>query len=175
MYRALDQAEIARLLLDGRAYRAIAVAHATRVSKASTWTTPRGDSLVANAGDWWVMDGQQRRAVAGDVFALTYESVGGGLYRKLVTVRAVSVDTPFSLQTREGRASGAAGLYQPDGCELRVASDNRWVRTITVTAGSAPGDAAGTTVWSVPARISTATAGAAPAPARVRLRGLNQR
>ena len=109
MYRVLDQAEIARLLLDGRAYRAIAVAHATRVSEASTWTTPRGDSLVANAGDWWVMDGQQRRAVAGDVFALTYESVGGGLYRKLVTVKAVSVDTPFSLQTREGRASGAAG------------------------------------------------------------------
>ena len=109
MSRELDAAEVADLLADGGVYRSKVVVRATRVSEDSSWTTGGGDVMKAEAGDWWVTDGDDHWSVADDVFVRTYESLGDGRYRKSATVTAVSVGSPFSVQTLEGTASGEAG------------------------------------------------------------------
>lgn len=106
---ALDDAEIARMLADGAVYQSVVVVRAARVSKDSNWTTPNGDTLTAKAGDWWVLEGDDRWTVAHDVFTRTYESLGEDRYRKFATVTAVCVDRPFSVHTTEGLATGKAG------------------------------------------------------------------
>lgn len=107
--RELDEAEIARILARGAVYRSIVVVRATRVSNDSTWTTSGGDALTAKAGDWWVMEGDDRWSVSHHIFTQTYESLGENRYQKCATVTAVPIDRPFAVQTPEGVASGEAG------------------------------------------------------------------
>lgn len=110
MLRTLTDADIARLLPAGRQYRSTAIVHATRVAEDSEWTSPGGEVLHADAGDWWVSDGgADRWSVASPIFSATYEHLAGDEYRKTAPVTAVQIDEPFTVQTLEGDASGEAG------------------------------------------------------------------
>ena len=110
MRRTLTEADIARLLSAGRQYRSTAIVHATRVDEDSEWTSPGGDVLHADAGDWWVSDGgADRWSVSSPIFVATYENLGGDEYRKTALVTAVQIDESFAVQTLEGFASGEPG------------------------------------------------------------------
>jgi hypothetical protein len=109
MSRQLDDAEIATLLAGGETYRSSVVVRATRVPEDSNWNTPTGDPLKANAGDWWVIDGDDRWSVSDGVFSQTYESLGNGRYQKTATVTAIQMASDFAVRTLEGIASGQSG------------------------------------------------------------------
>jgi len=68
-------------------------------------TNPTG---VAEAVWEALDDGLAIWSVKPEVFAMTYEPVGG-LYHKHSTVQAVRLRFPCTLQTLEGNASAAAG------------------------------------------------------------------
>jgi hypothetical protein len=108
---SLTEAIIARLLADGREYRSKVIVEATEVGDDTEWTTSHGDVLHAATGDWWVIDGDDRWSVAGDIFQATYERVGDGRFRKTASVTAVAVGEPFVVQTLEGLATGVPGDY----------------------------------------------------------------
>jgi len=109
MPRTLGADEIVALLRDGHTYRSTVVVRAVHVAEESEWTTSHGDVLTAKAGDWWVIDGDDRWSVSDDVFAATYASAGGGRYRKSATVTAVPVAEAFAVRTLEGLAGGEPG------------------------------------------------------------------
>lgn len=109
MPRILDEDEVARLLRNGHTYRSRIAVRAERVAEDSTWTTANGDVLTAKAGDWWVIDGDDRWSVANDVFVRTYDGVGDNQYRKSAPVTAVPIDESFAVDTLEGAASGQRG------------------------------------------------------------------
>lgn len=94
----------------GRDMRSRTVVSAEVLEHDIVWHTTSGDELRAAASDVLVCDGTDRWTVRGDVFAATYEPVPGG-WRKTATTRLARVDEPFTVETFEGVASGAAGDY----------------------------------------------------------------
>ena len=109
MPQTLSTEELDDLLATGQTYGSVVVVRAVRVNEDTSWTTERGDPLSARAGDWWVIDGDDRWSVTADVFDATYESVGDDRFRKTPTVTAVQLNEPFAVQTLEGVATGAPG------------------------------------------------------------------
>lgn len=126
MPRTLGPAEIDALLAGAAQFRSRLVVTATAVPGDRRWVTEGGDVLHAHAGDWWVVDGDKGWSVAEDVFAATYESVGGDRYRKTAAVTATQMDESFVIQTLEGSASGRAGdwlVRNPTGECWPIAAD----------------------------------------------------
>lgn len=109
MLRVLAETDIARLLANASIYRSKAIVRATRVQQDTTWTASGGNTLSANTGDWWVVDGNDKWSVTDDVFVRTYERLAAGRYRKSATVSAARIDAPFAVQTLEGLACGRPG------------------------------------------------------------------
>jgi hypothetical protein len=109
MPHTLSAEELDDLLAAGRTYASVVIVRAVQIAEDSEWTTERGDRLSARPGDWWVIDGDERWSVASDVFAATYETVGGEHFRKKATVTAVQLDKPFAVATLEGVATGEPG------------------------------------------------------------------
>ncbi len=113
MTRALSPADIDSLLSSGVSYRSAITVTAAQATEEMVWSTARGDALRAAVGDMVLYDsadpGGDRWTVAPDIFADTYVSIGGDQYRKTALVQAVQVSEPFSVQTLEGTATGAAG------------------------------------------------------------------
>lgn len=126
MPRPLDAEEIADLLTHARTYRSKLVVRAVQIRDDTEWTTAQGDVLRATAGDWWVIDGDDRWSVAGDVFEQTYEQVADDRYRKIAQVTAVPVTESVTVQTLEGIATGEPGdwlVRNPSGEYWPVPAD----------------------------------------------------
>ncbi|WNG81143.1 hypothetical protein C6A86_023585 [Mycobacterium sp. ITM-2016-00316] len=134
MAHALSPTEIQRLLDGAHSFRSRLQVRAVRVLEESEWRTTHGEVLHAQAGDWWVIDGDDRWSVADDVFANTYEQLDGDHYRKTATVTAARIRDAFALQTLEGLAAGEPGdwlVRNPSGECWPVTSDvfkRRYVR-----------------------------------------------
>lgn len=109
MPQPLSPDKLDALLAGGKTYGSVLVVRAVQVTEDSSWTTEQGDELNAHAGDWWVIDGDDRWSVTAGVFAATYEPVGDEGFRKTATVTAVQLDEPFAVDTLEGVATGAPG------------------------------------------------------------------
>ncbi|WP_431241004.1 PGDYG domain-containing protein (plasmid) [Mycolicibacterium aichiense] len=109
MARILAPADIERLLVDAPTYRSRVTVRAVWVDRDSNWPTREGDVLRANAGDWWVTDGDDRWSVASDIFESTYTHIRDDEYRKTATVTATEMPEEFAVQTLEGVATGVAG------------------------------------------------------------------
>jgi hypothetical protein len=109
MPKTLSAEQLDDLLAAGRTYASVVTVRAVQVAEDSEWTTERGDRLSARAGDWWVIDGDERWSVASDVFTTTYEAVGGEHFRKKATVKAVQLDRAFAVDTLEGLSTGEPG------------------------------------------------------------------
>jgi len=109
MPQTLSTERLDALLAAGKTYGSGLVVRAVPVTQDSGWNTDHGDRLNAEAGDWWVIDGDDRWSVSAEVFAATYAPVGDETYRKTATVTAVQLDEPFAVETLEGVATGVAG------------------------------------------------------------------
>lgn len=109
MSHVLGSKEIAELLANAKTYAAKVIVRAVRVGEDSEWTTARGDVLHAAAGDWWVIDGEDRWSVGGDVFVQTYAKIADDRYRKVAQVSAIQVTESVTVQTLEGTATGEPG------------------------------------------------------------------
>ncbi|MGV0790207.1 RyR domain-containing protein [Mycolicibacterium sp. XJ1819] len=74
------------------------------------WTTPAGDVMRAQPGDWTVVDeGGNERSVAAAVFEATHEEVGPRRYRRCGTVSARRSTWREVIHTLEGDAVANAG------------------------------------------------------------------
>lgn len=74
------------------------------------WRTPRGDILLGQSGDWWVIDEHgSARTVAGDSFAATYQQVDAQEYARVGVVTAWQAIESQVVATHEGEASAAPG------------------------------------------------------------------
>lgn len=107
--RLLSPGEIDALLSGATVYRSAVSVTATPAEQSMTWTTPRGDILSADAGDWIVSDGVDWWTVDAGVFADTYTRVTGDRYRKTALITAVRIVDAFAVSTLEGLATGAGG------------------------------------------------------------------
>ncbi|RUP32995.1 MAG: hypothetical protein EKK51_07705 [Mycolicibacterium sp.] len=121
MPRTLSAAEIDELFATARQWRSRVLVRAMEVEHDTNWTTERGDILHANAGDWWVIDGDNRWSVAGSIFRETYQRIRGNQFRKTATVSAVPMSEAFTVRTLEGVASGGPGDWL-----VRNASGECW-------------------------------------------------
>lgn len=121
MPRTLSAADIDELFTAAKRWRSRVAVRAIRVEHASDWTTSRGDVLHANAGDWWVIDGDDRWSVVDSIFRETYRRVDDDQFQKIAAVTAVPMSEAFTVATLEGPASGGPGDWL-----LRNASGECW-------------------------------------------------
>lgn len=81
-------------------------ARAGRLTASRIWTTTAGDTLNAEAGDWWVVSGDRKkpdvRSVKPEAFARTYELIEGNRYQRTGEVQARQVLEAETVQTSEG-------------------------------------------------------------------------
>jgi hypothetical protein len=101
--------EPSELLRGARRYRSTSVVRATRLTEPRTWSSDRGSTLAAAAGDWLVTDGATEWTVAAGVFARTYRRLSDGRFAKDAPVDAVRADHPVEVPTLEGSARAETG------------------------------------------------------------------
>lgn len=80
--------------------------------------TSTGDFRARGGRDYIVThDMNDRRVVRGDIFDRTYESLGGGLYRKRpdLLLRYFVLDRPASVRTLEGLVKAERGDWVMEG------------------------------------------------------------
>lgn len=124
MPNTLSAYDIERLLDNAPSYRSRVVVEAFPVEEDGEWTTTAGNVLRTHAGDWWVVDGNDRWSVAAHIFEVTYEPVGDGKYRKYrksAPVSAIPMREAFVVSTLEGEATGRPGDWL-----VRNASGECW-------------------------------------------------
>lgn len=121
MPNTLTASDIERLLDNAPSYRSKVLVEAIPVTQDGEWTTTAGNVLRTHAGDWWVVDGNDRWSVAAHIFEMTYVPVGDGKYRKSAPVKAIPMRQAFVVRTLEGEATGRPGDWL-----VRNASGESW-------------------------------------------------
>ncbi|ORA61324.1 hypothetical protein [Mycobacteroides franklinii] len=104
-------------------YRRRGEVTAKKLSRAWRWTTPHGDQMEAQPGDWAVTDDSgNERSVAAGVFERTHEQVGPQRYRRAGTVLARTATRREVTETLEGKAVAHVGDWI-----LRGENGEQWV------------------------------------------------
>jgi hypothetical protein len=95
-------------------YKKVGTVKAVQLKQAATWTTSKGETMQAAAGDWQLTGSDDSVwSVKPDIFQQTYGPVAGqeGVYAKTAITRASQLTKPTTVQTLEGQGSGVAGDY----------------------------------------------------------------
>lgn len=99
-----------------RRYRRRGEVTAEKRPRGWTWTTPTGEIMRAQAGDWAVTDDQgNERSVAAEVFESTHQQIGARRYRRSGTVLARRATRQEVIQTLEGDVVANEGDWVVQG------------------------------------------------------------
>ncbi|WP_332601821.1 hypothetical protein [Arthrobacter sp. S2(2024)] len=95
--------------VDDELFERLGTVHALQLLEDWTWTTKRGDTLRASAGDWRIHDDEASWTVKAELFAATYRHIGGDCYKRVGVVRARQVCSVETVRTLEGDATALQG------------------------------------------------------------------
>jgi hypothetical protein len=99
-----------------RRYRRRGEVTAEKQDHAWTWTTPAGEEMHADTGDWAVIDDHgQERSVAAEVFDSTHDCVGPQRYRRSGSVLARRTMRQEVISTLEGEVVANEGDWVIQG------------------------------------------------------------
>lgn len=85
---------------------------AQRLADELAWRSSGGSPLSGRPGDWWVEGPEgSGRSVAAAKFPRLYEPLGGDRYRRRGEVTAVPADAEHVVETLEGPAAAASGMW----------------------------------------------------------------
>jgi hypothetical protein len=98
-------------------FERLGVVRALPLSEDWTWITKRGDKLSASAGDWMIHDEDASWSVKAELFAETYQHVGGDTYKRIGRVRARQVSREETVRTLEGDATALQGDWIVTGAK----------------------------------------------------------
>jgi hypothetical protein len=97
-----------------RQFKKLGTVQAEQLKAPTTWTTSKGETMQAEAGDFKVTgpDGSTW-SVKPDIFQQTYSQVEGtpGTFAKTAITNAYQLTQPTTIQTLEGQGSGNPGDY----------------------------------------------------------------
>ena len=101
----------------------VGTVRATRLDYGFDWTSPRGDRLHGNPGDWRVEDESGGvRAVKDASFRATHERVGEDRWRRVAVVRARTARSGERVDTQEGPSIAEEGDWL-----VEDADGHRWL------------------------------------------------
>jgi hypothetical protein len=99
-----------------RRYRRRGEVTAEKRANGWTWTTPTGEVMHAQPGDWAVINDQgDERSVAAEVFESTHQQIGPRRYRRSGTVLARRATRREVIQTLEGDVVANKGDWVVQG------------------------------------------------------------
>jgi hypothetical protein len=82
-----------------------------------TWTSPSGQTMQANAGDWHVQADGRTWSVREDIFRTSYEHVDGNQWRRRGDVFARPAQPSETIKTLEGPTTAADGDWVVRGAD----------------------------------------------------------
>ncbi|BCT74198.1 hypothetical protein SCMU_00400 [Sinomonas cyclohexanicum] len=99
----------------GQLFERVGVVRAVQLAEDWTWTTRRGSTLRASAGDWRILDGTVSWSVKDELFPAAYEHVRGDNYKRVGLVRARQASSEETIRTLEGHATALPGDWVVTG------------------------------------------------------------